>query len=227
MKYDNTTKGIFIKRITRFTAEVEVGGRNLLCHVKNTGRLGELFQYGAAVFLAEAANSERKTKYDIICVEKNGVLFNVDSIAPNKVAGEFLPTLFPAYTLIRPEVKHLQSRFDFYIETDKEKAFLEVKGVTLEKDGTAMFPDAPTERGVKHVKELAECANEGFGAYILFLLQFSGAKKFVPNTKTDMTFAKALAEAKTSGVKILAYECNVSPDSMSVGSRIPVDLTDI
>ena len=165
----------------------------------------------------------RKTKYDLVAVEKNSSVFNIDSYAPNIAAGEYFRSIFPEGT-VRSEVKYGNSRFDFYIESQGRKIFAEVKGVTLIKDGVALFPDAPTERGVKHIRELIECKKEGYNAYILFVIQTENADSFSPNDETHRQFGDALREAEQSGVKILAVNCNVTPCEMTVNKEIAINL---
>ena len=195
-----------------------------VCHVKNTGRCRELLVEGARVYLEESSNPERKTKYDLIAVKKGELLINMDSQAPNKAAAEYIPTLLPGLTLLRPETRFGNSRFDFYAEAQGERWFIEVKGVTLEQEGVALFPDAPTSRGAKHLRELCACMDQGYRACVLFLIQMRGVHRFMPNGATDPVFAKALAEAAEQGVLIEAVDCLVTPDSMRVYEKIPVKL---
>lgn len=223
MKYNKITKAKFISRLNRFIALVDLKGEKTVCHVKNTGRLKELLQPGATVYLEESTNPLRKTKYDLVAVEKNSAVFNIDSYAPNIASGEYFRRIFPEGT-VRSEVKHGNSRFDFYIESKGRKIFAEVKGVTLIKDGVALFPDAPTERGVKHIRELIECTKEGFEAYILFVIQTENADYFSPNDETHRQFGDALREAEQSGVKILAMNCNVTPYEMTISKEISINL---
>lgn len=226
MIYDNVEKGIFRSRPNRFIAIVEVNGKDEVCHVKNTGRCRELLINGTEVILQKSSNQKRKTKYDLISVYKNGILINMDSQAPNKVfyewalKGNFLPDI----GLIKPEFTYGKSRFDFYIETGKEKIFVEVKGVTLEKDGVAMFPDAPTECGVKHVNALAECIKAGYKAYVIFVVQMEKAEYFTPNRETHEEFADALINACKSGVKIMALSCKVEENCLVIEDTLQVKL---
>lgn len=226
MKYRKIIEGIFLSRPNRFIAKVKIGETEETVHVKNTGRCKELLITGCKVYLAESDNPLRKTRYDLIAVEKQRdkkgpLLINMDSQAPNTAAEEWLiGGFFPENAKLRREVKYGDSRFDFYIETENEKAFLEVKGVTLEKNGIALFPDAPTIRGVKHINELIKAKENGFSAYILFIIQMDGIYTFTPNTETHPEFSAALKDAAEKGVKILAYNCTVSPDSMYVNSAI-------
>ena len=195
MKYDNIREGRFITRLNRFVATVEIGGKEELCHVKNTGRCKELLLPSAVVFLQESSKATRKTRYDLISVYKGQRLINIDSQAPNKVAAEYLPEIIPDIKLLKREVKFNNSRFDFYLETAAERIFVEVKGVTLEEEGVAMFPDAPTERGIKHLQELGLCIQEGYKAAVLFVIQMKGVKDFTPNYQTHRAFGQALQQA--------------------------------
>lgn len=231
MKYKNVVQGKFISRPNRFIAMVEVGGEIQTVHVKNTGRCRELLIPGCTVFLSAADNPQRKTKFDLIAVEKERadstpLLINMDSQIPNDVTEEWLRkgAFFPADMLIGREVRHGSSRLDFYIESEKERAFLEVKGVTLEREGRAFFPDAPTERGIKHIMELSGCIREGYGAYILFVIQMKGIYSFSPNDVTHPEFGEALREAEKNGVKLLAYDCRVTPDSIELDTPIAIEL---
>ena len=223
MKYNSITKAFFLSRTNRFIAVCDVDGEEVVCHVKNTGRLKELLIKGAVVYLEESSNPERKTKYDLVAVEKDGQIFNIDSYAPNIAAGEFLRAKFPDFS-VRAEVKKGNSRFDFYMENESRKVFVEVKGVTLIKDGVALFPDAPTTRGVKHITELTECVKEGYEAYVLFVIQTENVSSFSPNDETHKEFGDALREAEAAGVKIIAVNCNVSTDEMTIDRQIPVML---
>lgn len=223
MRYENIVKGRFLERPNRFIALVDIGGQSEVCHVKNTGRCRELLVRGCTVYLDKAKNPQRKTKYDLVAAEKGQRLINMDSYAPNLAAGEFLPKIFPN-CIIKPEYTHGNSRFDFYIEDNYRKIFLEVKGVTLEEDGVVMFPDAPTERGLKHVNELAECTKDGYEAYLLFVIQMDKVKYFTPNRETHPEFGEALKKASRAGVKLLAYDCRVAPDSMEIGSPVCIKL---
>lgn len=230
MKYGKITAGRFISRPNRFIANVEVDGEVQTVHVKNTGRCRELLVPDARVYLEIPDNPARKTKYDLIAVEKQtdrGVMFvNMDSQIPNAAAGEWLKNcgLFSENAVIVREKTFGKSRFDFYIEDSGRKAFLEVKGVTLEYDGVAMFPDAPTERGVKHINELVSCIDAGYEAYILFVIQMKGVRFFRPHDEMHPEFGEALRNAADKGVKILARDCVVTPDSMTVDGEIEVVL---
>ena len=223
MKYENVTKGRFLSRPNRFIAQVEIDGKEETCHVMNTGRMKELLLPGAEVFLCAAKNPERKTKFDLIGVRRSdGEIINIDSIAPNKVAGEYIPTLFPGAKLIKPETFFEKSRFDFYVEDKNDKIFLEVKGVTLNIDGEARFPDAPTERGAKHLLELIEAKKQGYRACILFVLAMKGCSSFAPNSATDPRFAKALLQAHEAGVEVFAVDCKVFSDEIIADVPVPV-----
>lgn len=230
MRYENIHKATFLSRPNRFIAEAELDGERVIAHVKNTGRCRELLLPGATVYLDEPIGRRRKTKYDLVAVEKQcddgrRLLVNMDSQAPNEAAAEFLlnGVLFPN-ARIRREVTKGNSRFDFCIEQGDRITYLEVKGVTLENDGIASFPDAPTERGVKHIEELIELKNQGFGAAILFVIQMKGITEFRPNDKTHAAFGDALRRAEKAGVSIYAYDCAVTPDSLNISSQIPVNL---
>ena len=227
MRYEKITAGRFLDRPNRFIAHVEVAGNAETVHVKNTGRCRELLVPGATVYLSdswgpEGIPNERKTRYDLVAVEKGPRLINMDSQAPNKAVLEWLQAgnLFPAGSLVRPEYTHGDSRFDFAAFTP-ELALLEVKGVTLERENVAMFPDAPTLRGAKHVRHLTEFSGKG---YILFVVQMEGVECFIPNDETDPAFGKTLREACAAGVELLAYDCHVTPDSMTIGKPINVKL---
>ncbi len=226
MKYKNKINGIFIARPNRFIAEVEVDGEKKVCHVKNTGRCRELLIEGVKVILEKTDNPTRKTEYDLIGVYKNNELINIDSQAPNKVFGEWVEkgTYFKNITLIKPECKYKNSRFDYYIEADGRKIFVEVKGVTLEKDGVVLFPDAPTERGVKHINELIDAKENGFDAYIFFVVQMKKCKYFTPNVQTDPKFAEALKLAKNKGVNICCVNCNVCEEGFDIDGFVDVVL---
>ncbi|WP_124100785.1 DNA/RNA nuclease SfsA [Ruminococcus sp. Marseille-P6503] len=224
MNYTDIRKGRFISRPNRFIAEVEIDGEKEICHVKNTGRCKELLLKGSAVVCEKSPNPARKTRYDLVAVYKGDRLINMDSQAPNRAVLEAIPALFSGVTLIKPEYSYKSSRIDFYIEASGEKILLEVKGVTLEENNTALFPDAPTERGVKHINELISALSEGYRACILFLVQMSGADCFRPNRKTHPEFAEALKKAEREGVEILAYDTEVTESSMTVGRRIRTEI---
>lgn len=224
MKYNNIREGIFRERPNRFIAFVTIDGKTETCHVKNTGRCRELLVPGAKVYLEKSTNPNRKTAYDLIAVEKGKLLINMDSQIPNGAAEEWMRrgNLFPQDALVQREKTYGNSRFDIYAEYGKRRAFVEVKGVTLEEDGIVRFPDAPTARGVKHVMELVECIRDGYEAYLLFVIQMKGVKWFEPNTVTHPEFAQALIEAEKAGVKILAYDCVVTADSIAIDEQVEV-----
>ena len=224
MKYKKIVEGRFISRPNRFIAHIEICGREEVCHVKNTGRCKELLTQGAKVFLEESDNPLRKTKYDLVAVYKGEMLVNMDSQAPNKVFYEWAKEYFGDNALIRPETKYKNSRFDCYIEVDKRKIFAEVKGVTLENDGVASFPDAPTERGIKHIEELADAVCNGYEAYIFFVVQMKGIKYFTPNYKTHRAFAETLKKAKSKGVNIVCIDCIVTPETLVIDEFIEIRL---
>ena len=273
MKYDRIVSGVFLKRPNRFIAHVRINGTEEVCHVKNTGRCHELLVPGCTVYCSVSDNPQRKTKYDLIAVEKivesyacssnskmpevntkkecesvhahstsrvasasnsksnpksgNTLLVNMDSQAPNAAVKEWLASgasPFGKISYLKPEYKYGNSRFDFYLECGKRKIFLEVKGVTLEDNGVVLFPDAPTERGVKHVRELIQCHAEGFETYVLFVVQMERALYFTPNRKTHPQFADALCEAQNACVKLLAYTCKVTPDVMKIDKELKVSL---
>lgn len=224
MRYNNIAHAVFKNRPNRFTAEVEIDGRTETVHVKNTGRCRELLIPGADIYIEKSNNRNRSTAYDLVSVYKGKRLINMDSGAPNKAVGEWLEQggLIPGLTLVQPEKKYKNSRFDFYAETPTKKIFIEVKGVTLEEGNTAMFPDAPSLRAVKHVKELIEARREGYEAYVIFVIQMPGTDFFMPNRNTHPEFAQVLRQADEEGVHIAAYECLVEPDRMEIGGRVPV-----
>lgn len=222
--YDEVLTGSFLRRPNRFIAHVQTESGLEICHVKNTGRCAELLTPGAAVTLAVGKNPGRKTRCDLVAVRKGDYCINMDSQAPNRAAAEALPRLFPGLTLMRPEAVFGASRLDFYLEQGAKKTYLEVKGVTLEENGLALFPDAPTERGVKHLKELENCLEAGFGAAVLFVIQMRGVTCFSPNRKTHSAFADALLHAKEAGVQIMAYDCLVTEDGMTVCDPVPIRL---
>lgn len=224
MKYNNILRGKFISRPNRFIAHVEINGKIEICHVKNTGRCKELLIPNATVFVQENNNSKRKTKFSLIGVIKEDRIINMDSQVTNKVVHEWIleGNLFDEVVLIKPESKYNNSRFDFYVETKSKKAFIEVKGVTLESKGIVRFPDAPTERGVKHIRELCDCLKEGYDAYIIFVIQMKNVLHFEPNTETHKEFADALKEAKRHGIHILAVDCEVEEDSINIRNYVNV-----
>lgn len=224
MKYERIETGKFIERPNRFIAYVEIAGQKETVHVKNTGRCAELLQPGATVYVQKADNPERKTQWDLIGVKKGKRMINMDSQIPNKVVEEWIRkgNLFPNATLIKPETTYKHSRFDLYVEEENRKIFIEVKGVTLEENGVVKFPDAPTERGVKHIGELCEAVKDGYEAYVFFVIQMKGVKYFTPNMKTHAAFGEALRNAQEEGVHILAYDCKVLKDSIELAKEVPV-----
>lgn len=225
MRYPQVCGGKFIARPNRFIALVDVEGQETVCHVKNTGRCRELLTPGAKVILARAANPSRKTAYDLVAVYKGAMLINMDSQAPNQVAAAYLPSLFPGITLLRPEYRVGDSRLDFYVETAAgRQIYMEVKGCTLEVDGVAMFPDAPTLRGTKHLRTLTALARAGREAWVLLVVQMAGPKCFRPNDQMDPAFGQALREAAAAGVQIHCVDCLVTEDSLSCRAPVPVYL---
>lgn len=226
MHYEKIVEGIFIARPNRFIAHVEIGGKMVVCHVKNTGRCKELLIPGVRVYLQEADNPNRKTKYDLIGVVKSGVLINMDSQAPNRIVEEWIKKghLFSKEAKVRREVTYGQSRFDLYVEDGEKKAFIEVKGVTLEEGGVARFPDAPTQRGVKHIMELVKARQDGYLAYLIFAIQMKGIRYMEPNDLTHPEFGQALRKAGRQGVEILAYDSIVRKDTLELDHPIEVHL---
>lgn len=224
MKYNNIVKGKFADRPNRFIANVIINGKKEVCHVKNTGRCKELLLKGSTVYLQKADNPNRKTQYDLIAVQKGDRLINMDSQIVNYVAIEYLPQLFNNITYIKPECKYGNSRFDIYVETETDKIFIEVKGVTLENGGVVRFPDAPTERGVKHLNELQKAVTEGYKAYVVFIVQMDNVQYFEPNYETHPEFSQALKRADENGVNILAFQCNVTPESITIKNQIPIKI---
>lgn len=228
MNYDAVVAGRFLARPNRFIAYVEVGGEEIVAHVKNTGRCRELLIPGTTVYLQDWGEEHpgRKTRYDVIAVEKGPLLVNMDSQAPNKVFAQWAESggFVDGLTLLRPEVKWGNSRFDFAWEADGRRGFTEVKGVTLEDSGHARFPDAPTQRGVKHLEELILAKREGYEAAVCFVLQMEGMRAFSPNDETHPAFGTALRRAAEAGVRILAMECHVTPGTLDITREVPVIL---
>lgn len=231
MKYRHVVPAVFLRRPNRFIAHVLMDGNEEIVHVKNTGRCKELLIPGCTVYLAVSDNPARKTNYDLIAVEKlrpgkPPLTVNMDSQAANDIAEEWIRSgvLFSKNVVLRREVRYGDSRFDFYIEDEENKAFLEVKGVTLETDGVAAFPDAPTERGVKHLRELTDCLSAGYKAYVLFVVQMKEISCLRPNDATHKAFGDALRAARSAGVNIWAVDCLVTPDSVVADSFVPVIL---
>ena len=215
MKYDNITRATFLKRPNRFIAEVEIDGQKEIVHVKNTGRCKELLIPDCEVWLTALGTPDRKTKYDLVAVRKeNGSLFNIDSQAPNKVVKEWLDG--QGYDKVVPEYTYGDSRIDFYMERSGEKYLMEVKGCTLEVNGIGYFPDAPTERGVKHLRELAASIKNGYKAMLAFVIQMDGVSEVRANVDTHPEFGVALEEAKKAGVQVLFLKCHVEPDMLMI-----------
>lgn len=226
MQYGKILPARFLSRPNRFVARVEAEGEELVCHVKNTGRCRELLVPGATVWLEESPNPSRKTKFDLIAVEKGDRLINMDAQAPNKVFGEWAAAggFRDGLTLLRPETTYRSSRFDFYWESSKSRGFVEVKGVTLEEDGVVRFPDAPTLRGVKHLDELVKAREAGYEAAVCFVIQMENVRWFAPNDVTHPEFGQALRRAAQAGVEILAMDCAVTPQSLTMGKPVPIRL---
>ena len=225
MRYGKMVEGVFLARPNRFIAHIEIDGKVEACHVKNTGRCRELLPAGARVWCLDAQSPSRKTRYDLITVQKGDRLINMDSQAPNMAAREWLLAGgLGEIENLKPESKHGDSRFDFSFTKDGRQCFLEVKGVTLENDGVCAFPDAPTQRGAKHLRELTKLAREGFGAYVLFVIQLEGVKYLHPNDATDKPFGDALRKAQNAGVEILAYDCKIGVDTMKICEKVEVKL---
>ncbi|MHC1748547.1 MAG: DNA/RNA nuclease SfsA [Cellulosilyticaceae bacterium] len=231
--YDNILEATFISRPNRFIAHCLVEGQEVIVHVKNTGRCKELLIPGVKVYLQHHDNPKRKTNYSLIAVEKGDRLINMDSQVTNKVCYEalkdgllVLPDLQSPLSLIKGEYTYHNSRFDVYVSTEEEEAFVEVKGVTLEEEGVVRFPDAPTERGIKHIYELIDAVKEGYKAYILFVIQMEDVKYFSPNNITHKAFGDALIEAKRQGVHILAYDSIVKPDGIELNRKVEVRLVE-
>lgn len=225
MRYENMVTGTFLARPNRFIAHVEIGGKEEICHVKNTGRCKELLQPGARVWCQQFDNPNRKTKFDLITVQKGDRLINMDSQAPNAAVREWLLAGgLGEISELKGEYTHGDSRFDFSFIKDGVRCFLEVKGVTLENGGVCAFPDAPTERGAKHLRGLTKLVQEGFGAYVLFVIQMANVKYIHPNDATDPNFGKHLREAAENGVQVLAVDCAVTEDTMTIQNSVPVRL---
>ena len=226
MKYNKTVKAEFIERPNRFVAKVKLDGKEIYCHVKNTGRCRELLVPGTSVWLEDSENPKRKYRYSLVTVQKGERLVNMDSQAPNKAVHEWLKSggLFDNITLLRPESRYGSSRFDFYCEYEGRKAFIEVKGVTLENSNIVSFPDAPTERGARHVSELIECMKDGYEAYIIFVIQMKDVLYLTPNEDHDPVFASALRKAESEGVNIIAVDCRISESKMVIRDRVEVKL---
>lgn len=231
MKYNNIIKAEFIERPNRFIAYCKVCDNIEKVHVKNTGRCRELLTPNCTVYLEESDNPNRKTKYSLIAVQKGDRLINMDSQVPNKVVYEalvnksiILPNLKEEIKLIKAEKTYGNSRFDIYLETENKKVFIEIKGATLEEENVVMFPDAKTERGVKHINELIKASEEGYKCYVIFVVQMEDVLYFTPNKKMHLELADALKIAKTKGVDVLAYDCIVNPDSIIIKDDVKVIL---
>ena len=226
MKYENTKRAVFLDRPNRFIAHVDLNGQTETVHVKNTGRCKELLIPGTEVILEESVNPARKTKYDLICVNKSGRWINMDSQVPNRAAAEWIRAgrLFPEEVTLKTEKVYGNSRFDIYVESPCRKAFIEVKGVTLEENDIARFPDAPTQRGVKHVEELIRCQEDGYEAYLLFVIQMKGIREFEPNWSTHPQFGEVLQKAQNAGVHLLAYDCLIREDYIEIQDPVPIRL---
>lgn len=222
MKYDNIKKAIFLSRPNRFVAEIEIDGKVQLAHVKNTGRCKELLIRGVTVYVREDNNPKRKTKYDLITVVKGERLINMDSQVPNKVFQEWLLAggFQGQVDYLKSEYTYGNSRFDFYLEKEGQKYLIEVKGVTLEIDGVAKFPDAPTERGIKHIKQLVKAMEEGYKAALVFVVQMKGVKYFTPNDQTHKAFGDALREAVKEGLEVIVFDSYVTEDSIEAGDMV-------
>ena len=223
MKYTNIVGGTFISRPNRFIAKVNIDGMEHTVHVKNTGRCKELLVPGCTVFLEKSDNPNRKTLYDLVAVVKGDRVINMDSQAPNTVFARWVKKQLPT-AFIKREHTYKDSRFDCYVETETDKIFVEVKGVTLEENGCVRFPDAPTERGIKHIKGLVDAVENGYKAAVFFVIQMEDVISFSPNYETQPQFGRTLKDAEKAGVKILAYSCKVTPDSLEIDKPVPVIL---
>ncbi len=228
MNYKNIKQAKFISRPNRFIANIEIEEKIKECHIKNTGRCKELLTNNAQIYVQESDNPDRKTKYDLISVYKGQRLINMDSQIPNKVFHEWLlnGNLFKNITKVKPECTYKSSRFDFYVEADNKKIFIEVKGVTLEEENIVMFPDAPTKRGIKHLKELSSSIANGYEAYVVFIIQMSNVLYFTPNIKTHKEFNEELINARNTGVNLLALECEVTKNSITAIKDVKIVLNE-
>lgn len=232
MRYHNIVPGTFVRRENRFIGICLVHGKSERVHIRNTGRCAELFVPGASVFLQYAPSPQKKTAYTLIALYKWERLINLDSLAPNKLVleylaqGKLLPGMAAAAEELHGEVRYGASRLDGAFTIAGQRAYLEIKGVTLERDGAAYFPDAPTERGIRHIYELCKARKEGFLAYLIFVIQMQGVSFFAPNYATHPAFAQALQEAQSAGVAILAYDCQVQPECLALGAPVPVKIED-
>ena len=224
MRYGEIITGTFVARPNRFIAHVRLQGEEVVCHVKNTGRCRELLRPGVRVWLEKGTNPNRKTAYDLVTVEKDGRLVNMDAQAPNRIFGEWANNLEPGIIRVCPEVFFEDSRLDFLLETEQGKHYVEVKGVTLEENGHVLFPDAPTERGVRHLHTLIRAVEQGYRATVFFVVQMADVLDFYPNDKTHPEFGQALRKAAAAGVQVLAYTCRVTPEEVTIDCPIPVIL---
>ena len=226
MYYPNIVSGIFIDRPNRFIAHVEIDGEVQTVHVKNTGRCKELLVPGATVYVQHWDSPKRKTAWDLVKVQKGDRLINMDSQAPNKMFEEWVKAghFLPGVTLVRPECRYENSRFDFYIEAEGKRHFVEVKGVTLEENGVVRFPDAPTMRGVKHLEELIHAREKGYECWVCFVIQMEGVRHFEPNDRTHPEFGETLRKAAQAGVHVLAVDCAVTEDSVQIREKVAVKL---
>jgi sugar fermentation stimulation protein A len=225
MQYGEVRRGVFIARPNRFIAHVEMGGKTVVCHVKNTGRCRELLVPGAPVCLERGRTAHRKTEWDLIAVEKGSRLINMDAQAPNRVFTEFARQYEPETAVIHPEYTVGRSRLDFCLElTDGGRHYVEVKGVTLEEDGRNYFPDAPTERGIRHLEELIRLRQEGHRATVFFVIQMQDVCSFSPNDRTHPAFGATLRKAAAAGVRVAAYQCRATPESLTISDPVPVIL---
>ncbi len=226
MQYSDIHKAVFLERPNRFIAHCTVDGMLETVHVKNTGRCRELLVPGATVYLEKSSNPNRKTSYDLVTVETPFGLVNMDAAAPNQVAGELLRAgaILSSPTLVQPEVRFGASRLDFYAENDRQRLFVEVKGVTLRQGEWAVFPDAPTVRGAKHMGELVQAVAQGYRAMALLIVQMGGCTAFRPNRETDPAFCRALRDARAAGVEVRAVDCRVTPNTVTANRELPVDL---
>ncbi len=222
MRYGKVMPGVFLSRPNRFIAHVLLQGQEVVCHVKNTGRCRELLQPGVQVWLEKGTNPKRKTAYDLITVQKGERLVNMDAQAPNKIFGEWATHLEPGILSVRPEVFFEDSRLDFLLETEAGRHYVEVKGVTLESGGHVFFPDAPTERGVRHLHTLMHAVEQGHRATVFFVVQMADVLDFSPNDETHPAFGQALRQAAAAGVQVLAYSCRVTPEEVTMDRPVPV-----
>ena len=226
MQYRRIRRGYFLSRPNRFVAYVELDGESVICHVKNTGRCRELLTERAVVYLEESSNPNRKTRFDLVAVEKGNRLINMDSQAPNQVFREWAESgaFRKELEVLKPETVYGHSRFDFYWKSANSQGFVEVKGVTLEQEGTVLFPDAPTQRGVRHIEELIDARKAGYEATVCFVVQMEDVSCFRPNDRTHPEFGAALRRAAQAGVEIIVLDCHVESDSLKIKGKIPAEL---